>query len=262
MNGPGELDAYRIGVKLEPDSRGGSSHLHGSVEVGDALTVSAPHHNFPLRRDGMRTVLLAGGIGITPLLSMARALHVSGPAFEFHVFAQSDRTSRSRTSSLGSATLSRSIWATIPPPRPMRCGGSFGPFAPGSQLYVCGPGPMLDAARRIAADLGWSDDSVHFEYFKNTREVDDSSAFEIVLARSGATLEVPSGRTILSVLREHGIDVDSSCEQGACGTCLVGVLEGEPDHQDVYLRESEHAAGDRMTVCISRAKSKQLVLDL
>ena len=96
----------------------------------------------------------------------------------------------------------------------------------------------------------------------NTNEIDDSSTFEVALARSALTVTVPSGATILEVLREHGVAVPSSCEQGACGTCGATVLEGEPDHQDVYLNESDHRAGDRMMTCVSRSRSGRLVLDL
>jgi ferredoxin len=129
-------------------------------------------------------------------------------------------------------------------------------------VYVCGPGPMLEATRDIAADAGWPDDAVHFEYFKNTTEIDDSSTFEISLARSALTLDVPGGKTILEVLRDNGVPMPSSCEQGACGTCSVNVLEGEPDHQDVHLNKSEKAAGNRIMTCVSRAKSARLVLDI
>jgi ferredoxin len=121
---------------------------------------------------------------------------------------------------------------------------------------------MLDATRRVASELGWPESQVHFEYFKNTYTIDDSSRFEVALARSVVTLEVPPGKTILQVLRESGISIPSSCEQGACGTCLATVLEGEPDHQDVYLNDAEKRSGTKIITCVSRAKSPRLVLDL
>jgi ferredoxin len=129
-------------------------------------------------------------------------------------------------------------------------------------LYACGPGPMLEATLKIASDFGWSDDSVHFEYFKNTKEINDKSSFEIELARSALSLNVPSGKTVLEVLKSNGIDLPSSCEQGACGTCKVNVIEGEVDHQDVYLNSSEKAEGKVMMTCVSRAISKRLILDI
>jgi ferredoxin len=121
---------------------------------------------------------------------------------------------------------------------------------------------MLEAARTTAAAAGWTDDAIHFQYFKNTTEIDDSSAFEISLSRSVLTLEVGAGQTILEVLRANEVDIDSSCEQGACGTCVATVLEGEPDHHDVYLNDSERRAGNRILTCVSRAKSERLILDL
>ena len=129
-------------------------------------------------------------------------------------------------------------------------------------VYICGPGPMLDAARTTATAAGWPDPAVHFEYFKNTIDVDLSSSFTVELARSALTIDVPAGTSVLDVLRINGVALPSSCEQGACGTCLVTVLAGEPDHQDVYLNETERRAGDRMLTCVSRSHSERLVLDI
>ena len=261
-NGPGESSYYRIGVKLEPDSTGGSVCLHETVREGDVLAISEPRNNFPLRRDSMRTILVAGGIGITPLLAMAQVLDRMSLPFEFHCFAQSaghiafadvvDGLGRSVERHLGLSPAE-----TVDQIR--RLVATHDEF---THLYVCGPGPMLEAVRQEAAEAGWPDDQVHFEYFKNTNEIDDSSTFEVALARSALTVTVPSGATILEVLREHGVRLPSSCEQGACGTCVATVLEGEPDHQDVYLNESDHRAGDRIMTCVSRSRSDRLVLDL
>ncbi|MXZ96203.1 MAG: Rieske 2Fe-2S domain-containing protein [Acidimicrobiaceae bacterium] len=261
-NGPGETSYYRLGVKLEPDSTGGSVCLHKTVREGDVLAISEPRNNFPLRRDSMRTILLAGGIGITPLLAMAQALDRMSLPFELHCFAQSaEHTAFSDVlDGLGESVVRH---LGLPPDETVaeirRLVAAPDEF---THVYVCGPGPMLEAARREAADAGWPDDHVHFEYFKNTTEIDDSSTFEVALARSALTVTVPSGSTILEVLRESGVPLPSSCEQGACGTCVATVLEGEPDHQDVYLNDSDHEAGDRIMTCVSRALSDRLVLDL
>ena len=261
-NGPGETSYYRLGVKLEPDSTGGSVCLHETVREGDVLAISEPRNNFPLRRDSMRTILLAGGIGITPLLAMAQSLDRMSLAFELHCFAQSaEHTAFSDVlDGLGESVVRH---LGLPPDETVaeirRLVATPDEF---THVYVCGPGPMLEAARREAAEAGWPDDHVHFEYFKNTNEIDDSSTFEVALARSALTVTVPSGSTILEVLRESGVPLPSSCEQGACGTCVATVLEGEPDHQDVYLNDSDHEAGDRIMTCVSRALSDRLVLDL
>lgn len=262
VNGPGEQGRYVIGVKLEPASRGGSSCLHDLVREGDVLAISQPRNNFPLRRDSFRTVLIAGGIGVTPLLSMAQALRVSSLDFALHYFAQSpdhaafpdilealgDRVTFHF--GLSPAATGEALRTLLESP------------GEGENVYICGPGPMLDAARATAAAAGWPDRSVHFEYFKNTTQLDTSTAFEVELARSALTLSVPPGSSIMEVLRNNGVAVPSSCEQGACGTCVVAVLAGEPDHQDVYLNESERAAGDRMTICVSRSRAPRLVLDI
>ncbi|QDZ00653.1 Rieske 2Fe-2S domain-containing protein [Nitratireductor mangrovi] len=262
VNGSGEGATLTIGVKREPDSQGGSSCLHDTVRTGDVLAISEPRNNFPLRRDATKTLLIAGGIGITPLLSMAQTLQNQGLDYELHYFVrdESEMAFRDRLGELGSAVrphIGLSAEATARQIETL-CGG----YASGMHLYLCGPGPMLQAARSIAAESGWPDEAVHFEYFKNTKEIDDSSSFEIALARSALTLQVPAGRSILEVVREHGIDMPSSCEQGACGTCMVTVIEGEPDHQDVYLNDSEKRSGSRMMTCVSRARSPRLVLDL
>jgi ferredoxin-NADP reductase/nitrite reductase/ring-hydroxylating ferredoxin subunit len=262
INGPGETDSYVIGVKREPDSKGGSSCMHDVVREGDVLAISEPRNNFPLRRDAVKTLFIAGGIGITPLLAMAQALHHSRLPHELHYFAQSkDQLAfPERLEAIGD-TLTTHL-GLDPDETAAEIRRLLSVHRPSMHLYLCGPGPMLEAARRIAAEQGWPEEAVHFEYFKNTNKVDDSSSFEIALARSCVTLQVPAGRTILEVMRENGIDMPSSCEQGACGTCVATVIEGEPDHQDVYLNDAEKRAGTRIMTCISRAKSARLVLDI
>ena len=261
-NGPGLTDIYRIGVKLEPEGRGGSRYMHDGVQVGDVLDLSVPRNNFTLRRDAARTVLIAGGIGITPLLAMAQTLARQGLTWELHYFAQSDDhiAFREMLNPLaGETTLHLGL-------TPQQTGNELGritrSYAPASHTYICGPGPMIEAARAIAAEAGWPEAAVHFEHFENESPRDDTSVFEVGLARSNKSLRIDAGMSLLDGLRNAGVDLPSSCEQGACGTCIATVLEGEPDHQDVYLNGSERAAGDRMLTCVSRARSSRLVLDL
>lgn len=261
-NGPGESDCYRIGVKLEPESGGGSKCLHETVREGDVLAISEPRNNFTLSRASERTVLLAGGIGITPLLSMAQTLRQSGLAFELHTFVR-DRRLLPFPELVASLDGAAAEHRGLSPQRTAEAiGRILGEHTLSAQLYVCGPAPMIEATIGIAEELGWPEESVHFEYFANPTEIDDSTAFDVALARSGLTLRVEPARTVLQALRAHDIDMPSSCEQGACGTCLASVLEGEVLHQDVYLSRSERAAGDRMLTCVSRATSDRLVLDL
>lgn len=262
VNGPADADAYVIGVKREPDSRGGSSTLHDIVREGDVLAVSPPRENFPIARHADEHILIAGGIGITPLLAMAKALDAAKQAFRLHMFARSHAhvPFAIDVSALGD-TVDRHIGltaeATLDQLRQI-----LGNRRAGAHAYVCGPAPMLHAAREIAEQCGWPEDAVHFEFFANDQAQNDSSTFEVALARSAITLTIPAGRSITDVLREHGIAVPTSCEQGACGTCLTTVLDGEPDHQDVFLSKAERASNTCMTPCISRSKSARLILDL
>ena len=261
-NGPGELLSYTIAVKREPDSRGGSLAITDTLRVGDVLAISEPRNNFPLRRDATRTVLIAGAIGVTPLLSMARTLKRSNLSFEFHVFARSREhvplpdelkaLGESVTIHLGRGPAETTADVTALLGEPARA----------QHLYVCGPGPMLETVRSLATALGWPDEAVHFEYFKNAHEIDMSTSFTVELARSALSLTVPAGKSILDVMRENGVDAPSSCEQGACGTCLTRVLEGDPDHQDVYLNDTERHSNAAILTCVSRAKSGRLVLDI
>ncbi|TPN82479.1 2Fe-2S iron-sulfur cluster-binding protein, partial [Mesorhizobium sp. B1-1-5] len=261
-NGPGETDSFIIGVKLERDSKGGSKCMHETVREGDVLAISEPRNNFPLRRDAIKTLFVAGGIGITPLLAMAQALKNQELAHELHYFAQGQEhlAFADRLKHLGDAL--KPHLGLSPDATGAELRGILAGYRDGMHLYICGPGPMLEAARKIAAEQGWPDTAIHFEYFKNTNKIDDSSSFEVALARSCVTLQVPAGKTIMQVMRENGIDVPSSCEQGACGTCVATVIEGEPDHQDVYLNDAERKAGTRIMTCVSRAKSARLVLDV
>lgn len=261
-NGPGELDKYRIGVKRDPQSGGGSLYIHDVLAEGDVLETSIPRNNFPLRRDSSRTILVAGGIGATPLLAMSQVLANQNLNFEFHYFAQSREhlAFGEITSALGNSFVSHVELSPIETVQIMR--DLLGTYSNGQNVYICGPQLMLDGARKTAANLGWPEHSVHFEYFKNTNVIHSDSVFVVDLARSAMSLTVESGQTILETLRENGIVVPSSCEQGACGTCAVRVLKGIPDHQDVYFNEGERQRGDRILTCVSRALSEKLTLDI
>jgi ferredoxin-NADP reductase/nitrite reductase/ring-hydroxylating ferredoxin subunit len=261
-NGPGELMSYIIGVKQESASKGGSKVLVETVREGDLLSISEPRNNFPLRRDAVRTVLIAGGIGITPLLSMARFLDKSSLPYELHYFTRAGEqvAFRGDLEALHGKVILHTglprteIASTI--------STTLGQWSMAQHVYVCGPSAMLETVRDTAAAQNWPEESIHYEYFKNDKVIDDSSAFDVELARSAMTLHVPSGKTILEIMRDNGLTVPSSCEQGACGTCLTTVIEGEVDHQDVYLNKSEKASNRCMMTCVSRAKSPRLVLDI
>lgn len=261
-NPPGETDRYRIGVKLDPNSRGGSAAIHNDLEPGDQLQISEPRNGFPLRRNVPRTILIAGGIGVTPLLAMAHALQAMRLDFELHYFvgAEDQVAFAGDIEGFGdSCTLHVGL---SPAATSDRMTELLAQPDASTQVYACGPPPMLDALRSIASTSDWPNDSVHTEYFENTNEIDDSTSFTVHLARSALTLQVPGGQTILEVLRANDIAIVSSCEQGACGTCAATIIEGEPLHQDVYLNPSERAGGMTILTCVSRATTDRLVLDL
>ena len=262
INGPGQTDHYSIAVKHVAHSTGGSEAMHTTLKTGDVIAASPPRNNFSLRRDAQHTYLIAGGIGITPLLSMARALHQAKLPFSLHYFAaaETDVIFKPELDSLFGTVQYHIALSAEQVQTTLR--EQLKTSDPHHHVYLCGPAAMLSAARKIASEQGWADSHVHFEYFKNTTETHTRSSFKVDLARSGLSLSVPAGKTLLEVLRENHVAVPSSCEQGACGTCRVSVLNGIPDHQDVYLNAAEKARGDCLMSCVSRASSDALVLDL
>ena len=263
-NPPHETHRYQIGVLRDAGSRGGSRALHEAVQVGQALTISAPKNHFALAPDAGRSLLLAGGIGITPILCMAEALQAQGAEFEMHYCARS----RSRA-----AFLDRLAAA----PFAARVATHFDDEAAAQRLdipallaaadarthlYVCGPRGFIDAVLSAARARGWSETRLHMEFFTGT-VVDGAAdtAFEVELKRCGRVVTVPAGVSIVQALARAGIDVMVSCEQGICGTCLTPVLDGVPEHRDDYLTPEERAANDQMLLCCSRARTPRLVLD-
>ena len=259
-NGPEDVVAYEIAVKREADGRGGSQALHANIREGDVLAISAPHNNFPLRRDAEHTLFIAGGIGATPLIAMAKTLNRSGLPFAFHAFA---RTPDHVPLPAVLGALDAEFHLGLDPSATADClSRLLATPDPDAHVYICGPAPMMDLARTTAARAGWSDHQIHFEYFANDADIDMSSRFEVALARSAMTVDVASGQSILDALRAAGVDLPSSCEQGACGTCRCTVIDGVPDHQDVYLSDREKAEGRQIMTCVSRAKTPRLVLDL
>ena len=261
-NGPDDRDRYLIGVKREPDSRGGSAAMHGLAE-GDTLAISEPRNNFPLADGNGPHILLAGGIGITPLHAMAQRLAAEGRDHHLHLFARSHEHApfRSALEPNPHASIHPGL---VPPKLDCVLADLLSARSDGAHFYLCGPGPFMDLVRKIATDHDWPEDHVHLEYFSadpDALEL-DGEAFEVVLQRSGTTFVVADDQTIIEAMEEAGIDILTSCEQGVCGTCVTNVIEGEPDHRDLYFNASEHASGKLITPCVSRCKGRRLVLDL
>jgi vanillate O-demethylase ferredoxin subunit len=261
-NAPG--DRYQIAVKPEPTGRGGSLEAHETLQVGTVVTISTPRNNFELTRAD-RYVLVAGGIGITPLLSMAQHLWAAKTPFRLHVCAQDAGAVpfRDELATLPFAEAVEVHLDAAPGRTSLTPGSALGPWEAGTELYVCGPGGFMDWVSGRALELGWPLDTVHRESFSApVYDVTDSRPFDVVLARRNITLHVPAGRQILDVLAEHDIEVPWACSQGVCGTCVTPVLAGEPDHRDAVLPPEVRAANTAMCLCVSRAKSDQVVLDL
>lgn len=264
-NGPDDTAGYLIGVKREAASRGGSVALHEQVKEGDALRVSAPRNNFALCEQASRHVLLGAGIGITPLLSMARHLLARGASFELHYFARSIELAAFQADLSGPAYAGRvnfhcgldaeGVQAALQQILSTR--------GAGAHLYLCGPRPFMAAVRDVASNA-WPADAVHFEYFSADEAALSApkDSFVVRLAKSGGEYVVPADQSIVEALGQHGVDIYTSCERGVCGSCLTGVVEGRPDHRDSFLTEAERRVGDKLLPCVSRSCCGLLVLDL
>lgn len=258
--------AYTLGVLREPASRGGSAWLWDNALPGTNLEVGLPRNLFPLQLEGPRGrhVLLAGGIGITPLAAMARALHDAGHAFELHYSCRSRKVAAFAETLIGAPFAANvHLHFDDEPACSLDLARVLQVRDPHDHVYVCGPAGFMAAAESAAAGAGWPAGHVHKEFFAPAAPVQtDSAAFEVELRQSGQVLLVPPDRSIANVLLDHGVPVLLSCEQGICGTCSTLVVDGEPDHRDSYLTADERARNDTILICCSRAKSKRIVLDL
>lgn len=261
-----ERDRYVIGVLREKGGRGGSARMHG-LRQGDRLRIGVPRNAFALDEGGTRVLLVAGGIGITPILAMARHLQAADREFELHYFARSASTA-AFLSELRHAALADRVRLHFDD-----AGGSIARVLPllhpdrGSHVYVCGPSGFIDCVRQGALAAGFDAGAVRFERFAAepspaTAADDAEAAFEVEAARSGVRVTVEPGQSIAKALEEAGLQVLTSCEQGLCGVCLTNVLEGVPDHRDEFQTDEEKARNDKMTICCSRAMTPLLRLDI
>ena len=262
-----ETQRYTIAVLRDPASRGGSSSLHDHIREGAELKISQPRNHFPLHEGPGHSLLMAGGIGVTPLMCMADALHGKKRSFALHYCARtSDRMAFVQQ-------LSEADWSTqvhthfddgLPEQR-LDISATLRAASDDTHLYVCGPQGFMQAVLSCARELGWPQTRLHSEYFQAAERPDEDAAdrpFEVEIASSGAVFTIDVGQSIAEVLNAHGHAVSMSCEQGVCGTCVTRVLAGEPDHRDSFLLPEERSANDQMTPCCSRARSARLVLDL
>lgn len=260
-NSPAERHRYLIAVKREEGSRGGSASMHEQAREGDVLPTSRPDNAFPLVDKARAYLFIAGGIGITPILSMIRSFGELPPAPWKLVYLSREPDDTAFLQELQGVELRRQVTVHHDLGDPQRQFDLWPLLEkPNSaHLYCCGPRGLMESVRDMTGH--WSSGNVHFESF-----VDGSAArphdvpFEVVFARSGVTATVGVGESILAAARAHGCEVSSSCESGTCGTCRTGLLEGRADHRDMVLLPEE--MDSQIMVCVSRAHTPRLVVDL
>ncbi|WP_371088427.1 2Fe-2S iron-sulfur cluster-binding protein [Variovorax sp. RCC_210] len=252
-------DRCEIAVLHEPQGAGGSAWMHQLVQ-GAQLRAHAPRNDFALHTGSAAPLLVAGGIGITPLLCMARALAAEGRAFDFFYATRSEQATAyiDEVRALG-GTL---VHDGGDPSRGLDLRAVLASPVPGRHLHVCGPRGMVQAVVDTARTLRWPDDHVHFELFAGALEQSGDAPFEVRTLRSGKTLTVAPEQSLLDVLIAAGLDPLYDCRQGDCGVCAVDVVQGVPDHRDHNLSPREKADGKTICTCVSRAKTPQLVLDI
>jgi ferredoxin-NADP reductase len=256
---PTDLSSWRLGILREPESRGGSAHVHEKLAVGDEVVCRGPRNNFALV-EADEYLFLAGGVGITPILPMVAACEDAGKPWRLFYGGRQESTMAFRAE-LAPYGERVTLWpqdthglldlATI-----------LGTPAAGTAIYCCGPGVLLDAVEQQCAT--WPTGSLHLERFRPKEGALDGTdiPFEVELDASGITLTVGADETLAEAIEAAGVDLPTSCREGTCGTCETDVLEGEPDHRDSYLGAEEQASGEVIMPCCSRSRSPRLVLDL
>ncbi len=263
-NDPTETDRYVIAVQRELAGRGGSAEMHDSILEGAIVEISAPRNNFPLAARASHHRLIAGGIGITPILSMVRQLHRTGQNWSLTYCTRSvEHTAfRELLSAAPFAERVRLHHDGGNPANGLDVAALLRTPQAGEIVYCCGPTGFMNAVQ--AAMAHWPSGSLRLEHFTAAPQPPASAndAFEVELASSGRVFTVPPDRSILQVLEANGIEVESVCCEGVCGTCAVQVVEGTPDHRDVVFDDEMRASNKWITVCCSRSHSKRLKLAL
>lgn len=253
-------DAYRVAIARDANSRGGSKFVHDNLSIGQEIKVSEPRNHFPLNEEARRHVLIAGGIGVTPVLAMIRHCEATGQDWQLIYATRSSDRCAYRDELLGygervhfhhdsEAGGPLNVPKTLPEQRV------------GTHIYCCGPEPLMHAVKD--ATENWSQGHVHFEWFSADSETQSSEneEFEVILDSSGKRLAVPADKTLLEVLRDNGVPIASVCSEGVCGTCETYVLSGKIDHRDNVLTDEEKESNEMMMVCCSRGRG-EIVLDL
>ncbi|OCY29101.1 Vanillate O-demethylase oxidoreductase [Acinetobacter pittii] len=259
---PNDEGKFRLGILRDPESRGGSVSAFDEIKDGMQIQVSEPKNLFPLLK-AKHSVLIGGGIGITPLITMAYQLAHEGESFELHYCGASPEKC-AFVDEIKNGELAKYTTFHFKSE-----GASHRAFFESaikdidleSHIYTCGPVGFMDWVINLATTHDFPEQQIHKEYFQVETDTSGDS-FEVVAERSGKIIMVEAGETILQALAKEGIDIEMSCEQGVCGTCMCDVIEGEPDHRDVYFTDEEKASNEQILVCCSRSKTPRLVLDI
>ncbi len=250
---------YTVAVQVEQEGEGGSRSMH-ALAMGQIVETSVPQNNFALRDGDEPVLLLAGGIGITPMISMATALQGQARPFQLHYTAR-DASRMGFADSL-TAAFGDAVTLYLDDTNPCELSTLMQAQFPATRVYLCGPRGMIDAARSAALNAGLSEESIHIELFSTPDSQEGDSAFEVEISSTGQVVNVAADQTIIEALESAGIDVMYDCRRGDCGICQCDVISGIPDHRDVVLSDAERAAGNVMQICVSRAKSARLVIDV
>lgn len=261
FNSPSETHRYLVGVLNDRGSRGGSRFVHTQLRVGSTLNISAPRNNFELDETASKSVLVAGGIGVTPIFCMYNRLRDIGKPVELIYCARNRKEAAFEAELAASDGKVRLLFDEDTGGAP-RLRELLGSQDPETHFYCCGPAPMLDAFETSCKELGYR--NVHVERFgrADAAATSQGSGYEVQLERSGRTLAVPAGSSLLDVLLDAGFQPDYSCREGVCGACETTVLAGVPDHRDALLTEQERETGRTMMICVSGCKGDRLVLDM
>jgi vanillate O-demethylase ferredoxin subunit len=264
-NSPSDDQLYSIAVRQDKNGSGGSVFMHTQIKKGDTLNISTPRNNFPLRHDFEHYLLIAGGIGLTPLLAMAHHLHSLDKSFELHLFSN-QVSSLAFHAELIDLPFSKNITVhnndTDGSAR-SKVSTTLMPYRAGYGMYICGPTELMTFIINTAKQKSWPSEHLFLETFVPP-EMDQSKnkSFEVELASTGDVLTVAADEHLIDVLHDHGYAVMCSCTQGMCGSCITPVLDGVPEHRDSIMSDEKRASNNCMTVCVSRSKSRRLVLDL
>ncbi|THH34440.1 oxidoreductase [Aliishimia ponticola] len=259
---PAETAFYEIGVLKDPNSRGGSEAMHRLATPGARFKIEGPRNHFPLDETADHSVLIGGGIGVTPMIAMAARLHALGKAFTLHYCTRSAEVT-AFTDTLCAAPFAERVvyhFDDQDADQKLDLERDLPPAADGTHLYVCGPQGFMDWVISTAEAAGHQPQNVHREYFSADVELSGDS-FDVECAQSGVTVTVGADETIAKALAKEGVMIEVKCEEGVCGTCMTDVLSGEIEHRDQFLTDEEREDGDVIMACCSRGKGK-LVLDI